>query len=490
MAQTVIDQLIVKLGLDPRDFTKGVKEAAAAEVELQETTKKTGGQMSRELSSLATKWLSLAAAIKLIKGGINIIDEVATRTRKLAIDAKNMDQGAAAMRNWENAVEDAGGTSEEARKSIGGLNRALFDLAYNGQVSDSLVMLARLGVQFQDASGKARNFQDVALDTADAIATAQAQGMTRSNAFQFLQQAGFDAGTAQLLLSGRANVEASLPQQAGRRQVSGEDIQKATDISRARIGKEQALEGAKIGGMNFAGSVQEEVNRFIEKLASPGGVNAALDDLGQSATKLGDKFDEWLSKLSGQTIGMRNNNPLNLKGNAERNNVDRFGHRVFPTMAEGIKAADHQLDLYAQRGINTIDSIVNTWTPVGKNNENYKALLEKTVGKGRKEVLGDADRALLMAGMARFESGGGNAPTPDAGTIADMLQQLSPAQEEALFAPATPSAQGGQTYNKTDVQIDNITVSTQAKDADTMAGDMDGAIKRKLMAAHGEQGMQ
>lgn len=481
--QTVIDQFIVKLGLDPRDFDKGTKQAAASVVNAENNVRKSTDGMGRSITSLAGKWLTATAIIAGIRKGITVIDDVAERTRRLGIDSKNMGQeSAAAMRNWENAVEDAGGSAEEARKTIGGLNKALFDLAYNGQVSDSLVMLGRLGVQFQDASGQARDFKSVVLDTADAIGKAQAQGMSRQDAFQYLQQSGFDAGTAQLILEGRGAIESGLATQGSRRQVSGEDVQKATDIRRASIGKDQALEGAKIAGMETFGGVQEEINKFIEKLASPGGVNKALDDLGDKATKLGTAFDDWTIRAGGTTRGLRNNNPLNIRAVGDQN-ADRKGFRVFRTMEDGIKAADAQLDRYAKRGINTIEKIVSTWAPPSENDT--KAYIDDVVnqtGIPAGQVLEDSDRAMLIAAMARHESGKG---APDSGAVADTLQ-FNPDAE----AMPTPNAQGGSTYNKTDVQIDNITVQTQAKDATAMADDMDGAVRRKLLASHAEQGMQ
>lgn len=477
----VIDQLIIKLGLDPRDFTKGEKQVAASVISTEQTVKKSSESMGRSITAFAGKWLTAAAIFSGIKKSVGILDDVAERTRRLGIDSKNYGIAANELRNFENAVEDVGGASEEARKTIGSFNKSIFDLVYNGQMSDSLVMLARLGVHFQDASGHAKDFTTVTLETADAIALAQQRGMSSAEAFQFLQQSGFDSGTSQLILQGRAAINQNLATQAARRQIGGADIDKATEIRRASISKDQSLEvNLGVNAMQALGGIQEGVNKFIDELSGPDGANKALAMLSDTAASLGDAFDDWTLRVSNQTRGMRNNNPLNLKtapGQNDRMNHDRQNHRVFSTMEEGVLAANHQLDLNASRGQDTIDEIVDGWATDGKNNENYKQFLEQAVGVSRKKILDSYDRAALLAGMAHFESGNG---TPDSGAMADILQSAAP----------TPGSQASGSSSRTDVSIGSMTINTQAKDADGIAGEVDSSLRRKVMAAHAEGGLR
>lgn len=493
--QTLIDTLIVKLGLDPRDFTKGQKEAAASVAQTEQTVKKSGEGMSRQLTSLAAKWLSVTAAIAAAKKAVSIIDDVAARTRRLGIDAKNYGVAAAGLRNFENTVEMFGGSAEDARKSIASLNQAVFDLAYNGQMSDGLVMLARLGVQFQTTTGEARDFKSIVLDTADAIGKAQAGGMSRANAFQYLQQAGFDSGTSQMILAGRTQAEAALAAQEQRRQVSDQDIAAATGTVQARTGMGQAREGAEIAFMQTpAGKALEAARNLAEEILTPSGAAEALARLTERVTGLDKAIGNWMDKISVNAAGsrgMRNNNPGNLRAVGNQNS-DRQGFRVFGTMEEGIKAAEAQLQRYADRGINTVEKIIATWAPPSENDtKKYIADVIADTGFKADEVIDSGSRAILLASMFKHESG---VKAPDAGQIADALQFTPgggvPPSLSSGSAQPTPSAQTGTTYNKTDVQIDNITVQTQAKDAEGVADGMDSAVKRKLLASHAEQGMQ
>lgn len=494
--QTVIDTLIVKLGLDPKEFTKGKKEAAEAVLDTEKTVEKSAKGMNRNISGVAAKWLTVAAAIRVVKGAVNIITDVAERTRRLGIDAKNYDTIAARLRNYENAVEMFGGNAEDARKSVAGFNQSVFDLAYNGQMDQSLIMLARLGVQFQTATGEARDFNDIILDTADAIAEAQKQGMSRGNAFQYLQQSGFDAGTAQMILAGRGAAEASLAAQEQRRQVSSTDVGAATDIMQARTGMRQAREGAEIAFMQSpAGKALEKAMSVAEELMTPSGAaeaaSKALDGLANSGNKLMNLLDSWSAAAAGSR-GLRNNNPGNMRAVGNQA-ADRAGFRVFGSMDEGIRAAEAQLQRYADRGINTVENIISTWAPPSENDtKSYIAHVVAETGMKPGEVVDSGMRAVLLGAMFRHESG---AKAPDAGQIADALTSVdsgmgSDPLSRAGGASPSPSAQGAMTVNKTDVQIDNITVQTRATDAQAMAADMDAALQRKLLVAHAEQGMQ
>jgi len=483
---TVIDQLIVRLALDVSQFRRGQQQVQAGVRGLQQQTQQANQQMGQSLGALATRWLGVAAAVMAVKKAVSIIDDTATRTRQLGQDAKNLGQAANEMRNFENAVVMMGGSAEAARKTIGRMQKAIFDLAYNGQMSDALVMLARLGVQFQDQTGHAKDFQTVVLETADAIGKAQANGMKREEAFQYLQASGFDEGTSNLILSGRANAEKELAAQRARRQVSAQDIQNATDINRAKIGKEQALTTVEERGMSFAGGIQKNVNEFMEHLAS-GEPGKAMDQLTDGAKHAAGWLEDLALKSGGLTRGIRNNNPGNLRavGNQRR---DIEGFRVFSSMEEGVKANAEQVKRYLGRGVNTMDSIVKTWAPAkaGNDVEAYLKDLEKDTGMKRTDIVQESDLATLLGAMFKHESGKG---APTAQDVADILTfQGDGPLGAASGAVPTPNAQG-TTYAKTDVQIDSITVNTQAKDAEGVAAGLDGAVSRKLLASHAEGGM-
>ena len=67
--------------------------------------------------------------------------------------------------------------------------------------------------------------------------------------------------------------------------------------------------------------------------------------------------------------GVRTNNPLNLSFANQPNAIGTDGRfAVFQTPEEGIAASVRQLQLYGQRGLNTIDQIISRWAPPSENN--------------------------------------------------------------------------------------------------------------------------
>ena len=67
--------------------------------------------------------------------------------------------------------------------------------------------------------------------------------------------------------------------------------------------------------------------------------------------------------------GVRTNNPLNLSFANQPNAIGTDGRfAVFQTPEEGVAASVRQLQLYGQRGLNTIDQIINRWAPPSENN--------------------------------------------------------------------------------------------------------------------------
>lgn len=513
MATTVIDQLIVKLGLDPREFTKGEKEVAASVLRTKDTVEKASkgmnqsvgeavGGMNSNIGTLIKRAAVLAIVFKGLSVATKFVLEASRATRQLGNDARNYDIAAAKLRNFQNVAEMMGGSAEDATKTISGLQKAIFNLTFNGQMSDQLVMLSRLGVQFQDSAGHARDFNEVYLDTADAIARAQAAGkMTEGEAFQYLSAAGFDPGLARAALGGREAAAAQLTRQEKRRQVTGEDVAAAVRNEQAITSAGQAKEAAGVGAQRIASPIITGIAGAAEHVI---GLGSGQEDIAQTwdswtksiepATTAIVDFTEKVvgatRRLAGRAVeatathtrGMRNNNPGNLRAVGNQK-ADSDGFRVFGSMEEGIHAANSQLDRYAGRGNNTIAGIVGKWAPPGENNTKaYIADVVKQTGLNANQALDPSDRASVLAAMFRHESGKN---APDINTVADVLTMRDGPLDQAERGRYNSSA-----GNMTKVDVGEVNVYTQATDANGMADAADSALKRKLLASHAEQGMQ
>ena len=111
--------------------------------------------------------------------------------------------------------------------------------------------------------------------------------------------------------------------------------------------------------------------------------------------------------------GLRNNNPLNIRHNADvfqgeiKGNDKSF--KTFSTMPYGYRAAFVTLATYLSRGWNTIEKIIARWAPPIENDtEKYIANVEKWSGVPRNQILTAADGAdyiLIVAAMSFVENG-------------------------------------------------------------------------------------
>jgi predicted transcriptional regulator len=135
--------------------------------------------------------------------------------------------------------------------------------------------------------------------------------------------------------------------------------------------------------------------------------------------------------------GVRSNNPLNLK--------DKAGQfRTFPTMDEGIAAADQNLLAYKTRhGIDTINGVVGRWAPAGADGNDpaaYAAHVSKATGiaPDARIDLADANtRHALLSAMGEHENGAPVVPAQKAD-----LSGVSDAELLASLGRATPTGKG------------------------------------------------
>lgn len=114
-----------------------------------------------------------------------------------------------------------------------------------------------------------------------------------------------------------------------------------------------------------------------------------------------------------QPRGIRNNNPgnLNYAGQAGATKEGGPGGRfaVFGSAQAGLNALANQLDLYRQRGINSVSSIIGKYAPASENNtQAYIASLSKSLGVGagdKLDLTNPAVMAKMMDAIIRVENG-------------------------------------------------------------------------------------
>ncbi len=495
MSTTVVDRLIVTLGLDPRDFKKGAKEAAAAEVDLAAKTKRATTEMSNDFMVAAKKFLGVASVVVALRKLVGVLADVSTETRRLGIDSENFQYAAHKMRNFQNAVELMGGKAEDATATIGGLQKAVYDLTVLGQSSASLEMLTRLGVAFQDNTGHARDFLDVVKDTADALERAQKNGtLNRSEAFFTAKQAGFDDGTARLILSGRANIDKLLADRAGLHQVNDQDLAGAETIERDRARVNQWATSKGVQAIGVSGVALDDVSTMYEKtITKTADAMEGLENAVRGATKA--------LTIGGMTAAADGRMTAADRQKKYQPAIDAAAKRygINPAMLTSLLKTESNFNSGAVSGAGAVGIAQlmpqyfpgagkSPWDDINTAAKHLRKLHDSFVKSGDADDTGAWFLATQAynAGETRIR----NNRAGKGGPLADeTLKYTGKVLGAAGAAVPTPGVAGSRASGSTTVNVGPVTVNSAATDAEGVARDMNGAVRRKMNVAQAEPGM-
>lgn len=146
---------------------------------------------------------------------------------------------------------------------------------------------------------------------------------------------------------------------------------------------------------------------------TPREVNQKAREIGFSYVEPTEKTPSWTHvdvgpvRGSHKTIGQKLNNPINLKGKDNwvgKTGVDSFGHVIFDTLENGIRAALRNLTTHQQRNPNqTLRGYMRTFkTKPGDHQAEYIA---KAIGISPDTKLKDIDMGKVLVPLAKIETG-------------------------------------------------------------------------------------
>lgn len=240
---TIIDSLLVKLGLDSSEFAagknkvdKGLKdtgnEAEKAGAKLKKTGKD-GAEGFNEVAKSATKFLAIIGGTVAIK---RFVSDMIESNAALDRFAQNLDQSANSISAWGNAAEQAGGSAEGLQGTMDMLSKSQTELQLTGQ-SSLIPYFSALGMSLADTQGKARPVNDLLLDLSDRFSK-----MDRTTANNMGRMMGIDQGTMQLLLKGRSEVELMIARQKEYGAVTKQQAEEASRLRNAMVASRQSFE--------------------------------------------------------------------------------------------------------------------------------------------------------------------------------------------------------------------------------------------------------
>ena len=211
---TVIDALLVTLGLDASGMKTGQKDTSESLKKIEDQATITGKemelrgkQMAGAFGQIRNQVVGLFAAFTAGAGIKAFISDVTATDAATGRLAKNLGMSSETLTAWQGVADRAGGSAAGIAGSMQGLTNQFQQLALTGQ-SSVVPYFRAVGVQIADASGKMRPMSAILLDLADkfsAMDPAKAQALGAGM--------GIDSGTINVLMQGRAAVTALLAEQ-------------------------------------------------------------------------------------------------------------------------------------------------------------------------------------------------------------------------------------------------------------------------------------
>jgi len=267
MAETTIDSLVVKLGLDSSDFQKGTKEVGQELDATRKTTDKTARDISANGKRAAEFFGQLEKAAVKFFAVITVGRGLSDFTRTIIQTGAQLDRmagylGTSADRlsRWQGAVRQSGGTAEGLMGTMQGLSGALTELRLTG-TTGILPYLQSLGVSLADANGKAKPLEQILLDISDAVKTKIPKG----DQYNFMKLLGIDDGTANLLLKNRGEIERLLTAQKAYSDADAKAAREAQEKwERVKLNIERTTQELVIKAL----PALEQMARIFERLAA------------------------------------------------------------------------------------------------------------------------------------------------------------------------------------------------------------------------------
>ncbi len=236
---TIIDSLIVELGLDAKNFSSSQQTAVGKLKELEKAGEKTEKSVKDTSKSFGDLTRSLGSFLAVIGGTVAIkhfISDFIESNAALERLSKNLGLSVSTISAWSNTTEKLGGSSQALQGTLDMLSKSQTQLMLTGE-SSLIPYMSALGISLADVQGKARPVTDILLDLSDRFSH-----MDRTTANNLGRMMGLDQGTLNILLQGRKELELEISRQKEQTAVTKEQATQAQKFQTQIIGIKQQFQ--------------------------------------------------------------------------------------------------------------------------------------------------------------------------------------------------------------------------------------------------------
>lgn len=307
MAATVIDALLVTLGLDTSQFRKGQQEVSDDLKKQREDAKNTAKEMAEQgkkaasfFSSIKTELLALTGVTVTAGGLISFVKSTTSGLMDLSIQSKALGLSARELDGWSKSAEAAGSSAEKISASLQGFQGAIQGARvgdYSSSIFGGLAQLNALTGQNFDVWGQ--DASSLAKTSLDALRKISDPNLRRQVGLSL----GFDDATLQRNQEGKFLPDVDrLTKNSG---ISDESINGAKEFNSAWAELNQNLDTTKNQFYTFLIPYVREFNGVLRDLSDwmkshpkemKAGIDAffgAIKDVATAANDAADAVGGW-----------------------------------------------------------------------------------------------------------------------------------------------------------------------------------------------------
>lgn len=306
---TIIDALVVTLGLDSSGFKKGQGEIKGG----LDDTRKQADQTAKDMEaagkraasffgSIRTELLALVGVTLSVQGIKSFVTGMTDNLQQLAVNSRSLDMSAKSLDGWQRAAESAGSSAEKMTGTLSGFQNVLTQIRTGGGQDNPLWQgLASFGA----ATGANFDYQN---DNAEQIMRKIAENwgkLSKDAQRRFGGMFGFDNQTQQALSNGRLVTDADQFTKISR--ATDEATQKAQDFNRRLVEMKANFSAASQVLYTALIPYVEKLIPLIEKvgnwIATHGPeISKAFQDFSNQINSIVDAVGGWENVMQGLLI--------------------------------------------------------------------------------------------------------------------------------------------------------------------------------------------
>ncbi len=227
---SILETFLILFESNADDVQKGADKAEQSSSKLEQSLKSVDGManktgesfihMASKAAGAIASVLSVAAITSAVMAAADNADALGEFSERLGLNIEEVNA-------WGDAVAVNGGTAEAFRGSIDALADSITTFAVKG-TSRAAPFFEELGIKMVDVKGKARDVMDILPELAESF-----EKLTKQESAALGKKLGLDQGTIMLLQRGRREVEEQIKQQKELGNVSAESAEIAGDFNDA-----------------------------------------------------------------------------------------------------------------------------------------------------------------------------------------------------------------------------------------------------------------